>query len=111
MTRWTAPLAGLLLWNGRKQRIQQPAAFHEDDLADLGLRIGLPAPRVLHVGGGREMRFGSRFVMVPADGPDARLHLLRGASLHPLDVARIDDETIDRMRDLEDTVIDRVTFR
>lgn len=99
------------LWNGGKHRIQQPAAFDEADLAGLGLQIGRPAPRVLEVGEEPETRFGTRFVMVPADGPEARLHLLRGSSLHLLDIVRVDASTVAAMPDLTGTVIDRVTFR
>jgi hypothetical protein len=94
------------IWEGGKQRIQQPAALDDHDLDELGLTIGDPAPDDLVVG-----EEGSAFVMYPSDGPDSKLHLMDGDTLHELRIVATAEATVADLPDLEDLVVHRVRIR
>jgi alkylation response protein AidB-like acyl-CoA dehydrogenase len=94
------------IWEGGKQRIQQPAALDDHDLDELGLTIGDPAPDDLVVG-----EEGSAFVMYPSDGPDSKLHLMDGDTLHELRIVATAEATVADLPDLEDLVVNRVRIR
>jgi hypothetical protein len=91
------------LWDGGRQRIQQPRALAESDLDALGLTIGDPAPRVLTVG-----EEGSFFAMHPADGPSSRLYLAVDGVLHAVEVTEVPEELLAGVPDIEELVITRV---
>lgn len=91
------------LWDGGRQRVQQPAALSEADLVDLGLEIGEAAPTLLTVG-----TETTRFVVHPADGPAARLYLVQADTLHEVEIVKASEDAVADRRDLEDVVIDRV---
>lgn len=91
------------LWDGGRQRVQQPAALSDADLADLGLTIGEAAPTLLTVG-----TEATRFVVHPVDGPATRLYLVQADTLHEVDVVKVSKDAVANRRDLEDVVIDRV---
>jgi hypothetical protein len=69
-----------LIVDGTRSRIQQPRAATLAELEASGVTLGeeveqlsvSPAPT------------GSSFLVVPPDGPNARLHLLVDATLHPV---------------------------
>lgn len=69
-----------LVFDREAIRIQQPAAIELADLEADGVRVGDEIERVALA----PSPTGSRFVMVPPDGPDARLHLLVDDVLHPV---------------------------
>jgi hypothetical protein len=91
------------LWDGGRQRIQQPRALAASDLATLDLTLGETAPPVLDVGDE-----GSFFAMYPEDGPESRLHLAVDGTLHPVDVVRVSADELAGVPDLEALVITRV---
>jgi hypothetical protein len=64
-------------------RIQQPGSAELDQLADAGVVLGAEVTELTIT----EDATGSRFVVVPPDGPEARLHLLVADTLHPVRVA------------------------
>lgn len=96
---------GLLyfLWDGGRQRIQQPAGLSDDDLVELGLELGDPAPTLLTLG-----EEGSVFVVYPYDGPDAALYLADGDLLHKVEVVSASLDDLDERPDLDQLVITRV---
>lgn len=91
------------LWDGGRQRIQQPAALSAADLVKLGLVIGEVAPTTLTVGSET-----TRFVVHPADGPTARIYLVQAGTLHEIDLVQATYDPIADLRDLEEVVVDRV---
>jgi len=96
---------GLLyfLWDGGRQRIQQPAAMSDDDLAALGVTLGTTSVPVLTVG-----EPGSRFVLHPPDGSDARLYLIDGDTAHPVVVTRVTPAAVMSLPEIDELVITRV---
>lgn len=48
--------------------------------------------------------------MIPADGPQARLHLLQGAVLYPLDIVNVDADALASTPDLAELTIDRMAL-
>lgn len=88
------------IWDGGKQRIQQPAAYSETDLEVLGLSVGEPAPPQLTVG-----EEGSHFAIYPHDGPDAKLYLVDGETLHLVDVARVSLDEIAELGEISEPLL------
>jgi hypothetical protein len=91
------------LWDGGVQRIQQPSAFSDADLTDLGITIGDPAPDVLTVG-----EAGARFALYPFDGPDSTLYLVDGQTMHEVQVVSVSADDIADRPVLDDLVVNRV---
>jgi hypothetical protein len=96
---------GLLyfLWDGGRQRIQQPAAMNDDDFAELGVTRSTTAIPVLTVG-----EPGSRFVLHPSDGTEARLYLIDGETAHPVVVTRVDAAAVVSFPEIDELVVTRV---
>lgn len=87
------------VWQGRKQRIQQPRPMTPSDLTALGLR---PGPAVASLVAGRGP--GSYFVVSPPDGPDARLHVVIGDVVHPVLVQHVAPDVLRGMPDTTDLI-------
>lgn len=91
------------LWDGGKQRIQQPAAYSDADLAELGLEIGAEAPARLTLG-----EEGTFFAMYPFDGPQAALYLVADGVMHRVQVSAVTLDDLTDRPDLSELVITRV---
>lgn len=93
-------------WGGGKQRIQQPAAFFEEEMDERGLEWG-PAIANLAVADGET---GSYFAVVPPDGADARLTVAIDGVLHPVVIQQIAKDVVDTLPDLDELVLTRLTL-
>jgi hypothetical protein len=69
-----------LVVEGERVRIQQPRAASLAELEAAGVEVGVEVDRLLVL----PAPTGSSFVIVPPDGPAARLHLLVDDTLHPI---------------------------
>lgn len=93
-----------VLWDGGKQRIAQPAALTEADLEGLGLARE-PAVAQLTV---TDSPGSSRFVVVPPDGPDARLHLVADGVVREVLVQHVAAELLEGVPELHDLALSQV---
>lgn len=92
------------LWDGGRQRIQQPRPISEQDLTTLDLRLGEPINGPMTVAADDRT---TTFAIYPADGLTAALHLLVGDTLYPVTVLVADELSIFDRRELESMVVDR----
>lgn len=90
--------------DGRKQRIQQPRAMTYADVTTAGLEPGetIPAVRLA------DTATGSYFVVVPPDGPDARLHLVVDGTIHPVLIREADHSELTDVPEVAHSVLDRL---
>ncbi len=88
-----------LVSDGMALRIQQPRAAELAELEADGATVGGEVARLAVT----DEPTGSTFVIVPPDGPDARLHLLVDDVLHPVVTGTA---TLDDVVDLEEAPIE-----
>jgi hypothetical protein len=91
------------MWDGAKQRIQQPAPLSDADLEELGLEIGEPAPELLTLG-----EEGSYFATYPFEGSEATLYLVQDGKLHEVQIVEATLDQVVEIPDLSPLVINRV---
>lgn len=94
-----------IIWDGTKQRIAQPAAFDDATLDELGLRIEQPVARLTAEPGPDPRSF---WVVYPADGRDARLHLAIADRLYPIRTVDAERWQVDRLPDAPDSLLNRM---
>lgn len=94
-----------IVWEGTKERIDQPAPFDDATVDELGLRLEQPVDRLT---AGAEPDPRTFWVLYPADSPDARLHLAIADRLYPIQTLAVDREQIDRLPDAEDMLLNRM---
>ena len=91
-----------LIWNGQKQRIYQPRGMTVEE--GRGYAKGLRTAQVALSG----RSTGSMFAVVPFDGPDARLHLIVGGTIHEVVVQQVKASVINSLPMLHTPVLDRL---
>lgn len=91
------------VWQGERQRVQQPGAMFEEDLAERGLVRGPAAPPRLVLG-----EPGSFLVMIPPDGADARLHVAVGDAVHEVQVLPVDPDRLAGIPEARTSILDRI---
>jgi hypothetical protein len=84
-----------------KHRIQQPRAMSVEEAEDEGLRRGDPIVRVRT----SDSSTGSFFAVVPADGPEARLHLIVDGVMHPVVIQEVDAAALEGLTDADPPVL------
>ena len=93
-----------LIWEGQRQRIQQPSGLEPDWLPRMGLEISEPAPERLTVG----TIEGTSWHVIPPSGPEAKLYLAYDGELHEVTVLTADDDAIMALPEAEELLIARV---
>lgn len=82
-----------LVDQGEKARIAQPRPMSAEDVRKAGLKRGT---RIAHLDVTAKST-GSWFAVVPADGPDARLHVVLGDTIHEVVVQALHTEVADSL--------------
>lgn len=93
-----------LLWQGAKERIQQPVALTQADVEQRQLHRE-PAVAQLTV---VDHEAGSSFVVVPPDGPDARLHLIVDGLIREVLVQHVTPAALEAVPDAGGHLLGRV---
>lgn len=95
-----------LVEQGERARIAQPRPMTADDVRKAGLKRG---KRIAHLDvTGRAT--GSWFAVVPADGPDARLHVVLGDTIHEVVVQAVDGDTAGTLTDTRRQWLDKLAL-
>ena len=82
-----------LVEQGEKVRIAQPRAMSPEDVREAGLKRG---KRIAHLDVTARTT-GSWFAVVPADGPDARLHVVLGDTIHEVAIQALHTTVADTL--------------
>lgn len=90
--------------HGELHRVQEPRPMAPEDLEREGVAIGAP---VVHVALA-DTTTGSWFAVVPATGPDARLHLVVDGVAHPVVVQQVDTTALDGVPETATPDLDRL---
>lgn len=95
-----------LVRQGERARIAQPRAMTEQDVRAAGLRRGA---RIAHLDVTAKAT-GSWFAVVPADGSDARLHIVIGDTIHEVVVQAVATEVVDTLSDTRQRWLDKLAL-
>jgi hypothetical protein len=94
-----------IIWDGAKERIAQPAPFDAATLDELGLRVEDP---IVELTARDEPDPRTFWVVYPADGPEARLHLAVADRLYPVQTVEAPSWQVDRLPDATDSLLNRM---
>jgi hypothetical protein len=94
-----------IIWDGVKEQIGQPAPFDDATLDELGLRVEDPISELTARDEPDPRTF---WVVYPADGPEARLHLAVADRLYPVQPVEARSWQVDRLPDATDSLLNRM---
>jgi hypothetical protein len=94
-----------IIWDGAKERIAQPAPFDDATVDELGLHVEDPISELTARDEPDPRTF---WVVYPADGPEARLHLAVADRLYPVQTVEALRSQVERLPDAADPLLNRM---
>lgn len=94
-----------IVWDGTRERIEQPAPFDAATIEDLGLQLQEPIERLTAMSEPDPRNF---WVVHPPEGGKARLHLAVADRLYPVETVPAEQHQIDELGVPDEPLLNRM---